>query len=65
MPNVILRGVDPDDFILATRAARWMLAQPHSQKDGIIVYGDGDRTQDFYVCRNKAGITVRPCSRSQ
>ena len=64
MLNVIFKGIHLDDFILATRAARWMLAQPHSQKDGIIAYGDGDKTQDFYVKRNKASVTVRPCSRS-
>jgi hypothetical protein len=64
VPNVILKGVDPDDFILATRAARWMLAQPHSQKDGIIAYGEGE-TKDFYVKRNKASVTVRPIQRSE
>ena len=61
--RIILKGVDPDDFILATRAVKWLMGQ--FQKDAIVAYGEGSVTKDFYVCRNKASITVRPCSRSQ
>lgn len=60
--RVILKDIDPDDFILATRAVKWLLAQPLSQKDGILAYGDEPKQKIFYVCRNKASITVRPCS---
>ena len=55
--TVIFRDVDPDDFILAIRAARWLLERPN-QKDAILAYGEGVTT-DFYVRRNKTSITVR------
>lgn len=60
--NVILKDVEPDDFVLATRAARWLMER--FQKDAIIAYGEGTSTKDFYVCRNKRSITVRPTKRS-
>lgn len=57
--RVILKGIKPDDFILATRAVRWLLGQV--QKDAVLAYGIGKDQRHFYVCRNKASITVRPC----
>jgi len=56
--KIILKDVEPDDFILATRAAKWLLER--FQKDAVIAYGEGGETKDFYVCRNKRSITVRP-----
>jgi len=59
--KVILKDVDPDEFGLAIRAARWLLREPDSQRDAILAYGDGNAQRHFYVCRNKSSITVRPC----
>ncbi len=58
--KVILKDVDPDDLILAIRVACWMIGQQESQKSAIMVF-DGPEKKLFYVCRNKASITVRPC----
>lgn len=57
--KIILNEVKQDDWILAVRAAKWLADR--FQKDGIVSYGDGEKTKDFYVKRNKASITVRPC----
>jgi hypothetical protein len=57
--RVILKAVPPDDFILAIRAARWLMER--FTKDAILAYGEGSQQKHFYACRNKASITVRPC----
>ncbi len=60
--RVIFLDVPPADFVLATRAATWLLNQDLSQKDCILGYGEAHKsTKHFYVKRNKASITVRPC----
>lgn len=65
MPTrVILKDIEPDDFILAIRAARWMLVEIEEdvfRKDAILSYGEDSKRRNFYVCRNKASVTVRPC----
>lgn len=55
-PRVIFRDINPEDFILATRAVKYLLAR--FQQDAILSYENG---KNFYVRRNKASITVRPC----
>jgi hypothetical protein len=50
---------DPEEFILAVRAAKSMLDHPNA-KTIIVAFEDGS---DFFVKRNKAGLTVRDCSR--
>lgn len=57
--KVIFKAVPPDDFILAVRAAKWLLER--FTKDAIVAYGEGSQERHFYVCRNKRSITVRPC----
>ena len=57
MRRVIL-DCHPDNFILATRAAKWLLARPE-QKDAIVAYGEGEQEVNFYVKRNKESITIR------
>lgn len=59
--KIILKDIEPDDLILGIRAARWLLDR--FQKDAVIAYGEGKDRKDFYVKRNRASITVRPCSR--
>lgn len=56
--TVIFRDIPPDDMILAVRAAKWLIERP-PQRDAILAYGGGP---EFYVKRNKASITVRPCA---
>jgi len=56
--RIILRDIDQDDMILAIRAVQYLMGK--SQKDAIVSYG-GPPSKDFYVRRNKASITVRPC----
>jgi hypothetical protein len=51
---------DPEKFILAVRAAKSMLQHPDS-KDMVVAFEDGS---DFYIKRNKAGLTVRDCHRA-
>lgn len=62
MMKLILKDMDPDDWLLGVRAAKWLLDK--SQKDAVIAYGD-EPTTDLYVRRNSyASITVRPaCGR--
>lgn len=60
--NVILKDLEPDDFILGIRAARWLMER--FQGDAVVAYGEGTDTKDFYVKRNKRSITVRPCKRA-
>ncbi|HXJ14900.1 MAG TPA: hypothetical protein VNH19_21715 [Candidatus Limnocylindrales bacterium] len=59
--RVIFLDVPADDMILAVRAARWL--GERFTKDAILAYGEdnGDSLKHFYVRRNKASITVRPC----
>jgi hypothetical protein len=58
--KIILKDLDPDHFDRGISAARWLLSQPLSQKDAILVYGQGrDNELPLYVRRNKASITVR------
>jgi len=63
--KIIIRDTEPDDLILAIRAVKWLLGKS-DQKDAILAYGNyvGLATKDFYVCRNKASITVRPVNRA-
>ena len=61
--RIILKDIDPDDFVLAIRAARWMLDNAE-KKDAIIAYGEGSNTFDFYVRRNLSSVTVRKCKRA-
>jgi hypothetical protein len=58
--RIIFLDVEPDDMILAVRAAKWLLER--SNKDAILAYGEGDDKdlKHFYARRNKASITVRP-----
>lgn len=57
--RIILRDVEPDDYILAVRAVKALRSQ--FRKDAVVSYGDD---KDFYVRRNKTSITVRPCQRN-
>lgn len=57
MRRVIL-DCHPDNFILATRAAKWLLERP-GQKDAILAYGEGESEVTFYAKRNKESITIR------
>jgi hypothetical protein len=59
--RVIIRDVEPEDFILAIRAVRWLMERV--TKDAIMSYGEDGKARDFYVRRNKSSITVRPCNR--
>jgi len=65
--NVIFRGVPVGDMELALKAVRWLIAQPDTQRQAVLGYGpipcrDNLVTEKhFYVKRNKASITVRPC----
>lgn len=57
--TIILRNIEPDDYILAIRAAKYLLGR--FEKDAILSYGESIPTKDFYVRRNKSSISVRPC----
>lgn len=57
--KIILTDMEPDDWILGVRAAKWLMAQ--FKKDGIVSYGEHPNTKDIYVKRNKASITARSC----
>jgi hypothetical protein len=57
--KVILTDLDPDDWILGVRAAKWLMDR--FQKDAVISYGEGNAAKDIYVKRNKASITARQC----
>lgn len=59
--RLIFKDVDLDDLILAARAIKWLAAAPSTQKAAILAYGEEPNQKAFYVCRNKASITVRPC----
>ncbi len=55
----IFKDVRIDDLILAVRAATWLHEREY--KDSVLCYGEGSDERCFYVKRNKASITVRPC----
>lgn len=59
--KIILSGVTAGDAIIATRAALWLIGQPETQKDAILVYGEKPNEIDIYVRRNKSSITARRC----
>ena len=59
----IIFEVEPDNLVIAARAAKWILARP-TQKDGILAYGEGPQEVVFYVKRNKASILVYQDTRS-
>ncbi len=61
--RIILSHVEPSDLEIAIRAAKWLIEQPESQKDAILVYGEEQWV--FYVRRNKASITVRRTGKSR
>lgn len=60
--TIILRDIQPDDWVLGIRAAKWLLKYP-KKNDAILAYGEGavGNLKHFYVKRNKASITVRLC----
>ena len=60
--RIIFEG-DPDNLVLASRAAKWLLTRP-AQKDAILAYGEGPQEVVFYVKRNKASILVYQDTRS-
>lgn len=57
--KIILNIIEPDDAVIGVRAARWLIDQPDTQKDAILVYGDKPNEIVFYVKRNKASILAR------
>lgn len=58
--KIIFLNIDPDDFILASRAVKYQLARTDGGNSSIVAYGN-DEKKTFYVKRNKASVTVRPC----
>lgn len=58
--RIIMNLLDgSDNGLIAWRAAKWLMEQPATQKDAILVYGDAPSTEiAMYVRRNKASITV-------
>ena len=60
--RIILKDIDPDDWVLAIRAARFL--KDRFQKDAWLAYGDAPNEKEFYAMRNKASITVRQCVRA-
>jgi S-methylmethionine-dependent homocysteine/selenocysteine methylase len=59
--KLIVNCENPDHWVCAIRAAKWLLDQPLTQRNAILVYGDDTA---IYVTRNKASITARDCSDS-
>lgn len=53
--KIILKDLEPDDWVLGVRAAKRLMTM--FQKDMVVSYENEKR---FYVKRNKASITVRP-----
>jgi hypothetical protein len=60
--KLILMDMDPDDWILGIRAAKYL--KERFQKDAWLAYGEAPNSKEFYAVRNKASITVRLCSAS-
>lgn len=61
--KIILSHVTPEDAVIGVRAAKWLIEQPTTQKDAILVYGEKPNEIVFYVKRNKASITARRCAK--
>lgn len=59
--KIILNDIEPDDWILAIRAAKYLKAR--FQKDAWLAYGEHPNEKEFYAKRNKASITIRVCVR--
>ncbi len=55
--KIILSDIEPDDWILAIRAAKYL--KERFQQDAWLAYGEGSNAREFYAKRNKASITVR------
>lgn len=51
---------EPEDFILAVRAAKWLVKE--GKNPDVLLCFEGGR--DFYVRRNKASVTVRDVSKN-
>lgn len=54
--KVTFHNVDPDDYVLAGRAARWLLKEPTTldqyvgrRLGAILAYGEGAAERSFYV----------------
>lgn len=61
--RIILKDIDPDDWILAVRAAQYL--KERFQPDAWLAYGDPPNQKEFYAKRNKGrSITVRACGAS-
>lgn len=62
----LIINAEPDDFILAIRAAKWLIEQPLSQRDAVLAYHNGDLSDsaDFYVRRNRSSISVSKTRRA-
>lgn len=59
--RIILKDIDPDDWVLAIRAARYL--KERFRPDVWLAYGEGANIKEFYAKRNKGkSITVRACS---
>jgi hypothetical protein len=58
--RIIFLDVPPADMDCAVRAAKWIIDRPQ-YKNAINCYGKGDDERCFYMQRNKASITIRPC----
>lgn len=62
--TIIIKDIAPVDWVLAIRAARWLLDRPDRQTV-IMAYGEQDAQQynitRLCARRNKSSITVRPC----
>jgi hypothetical protein len=58
--KIILKDIEPDDWILGIRAAKFLVEYPVEKNDAILSYGEYPGHKDFFVKRNKASITVRP-----
>lgn len=64
MQKIIIEA-NPEDYILAIRAARYLQAEINKDKeDAIISYDYRGVTKDFYVRRNKKSIRVLDISRN-
>ena len=63
--RIILSDVTADDAPVATRAAIWLMGQPDTQQDAILVYGERPKEIVMYVKRNKASITARRCNKEK
>ena len=55
--KIILKDIEPDDWVLAIRAAKFL--KERFQQDAWLSYGEGSARREFYAKRNKASITVR------